>query len=149
MGLGLDNRGPAKVGTILTVPGAAGTIKAVVDSVRQGGAAAGYSTYYSGPTLPQLNIAFITKLLYFAGYQEAHRPRPLIYDSLVAAAAIRLPGGPLLPSLREQGIKVSFKAYQRYCCWAEQTAASHRTEPVLVEWALFSLGQEIRDQLRA
>ena len=50
-GLGLDSRGPAKVGTILNVPGAAGTIKAVMDSVRQDGAAAGYSTYYSGPRL--------------------------------------------------------------------------------------------------
>lgn len=75
-GLGPDSRGPAKVGTILTVPGAAATIKAVVDSVRQDGAAAGYMTYYSGPRLPQLNIAFITRLLYFAGYQEPHRPRP-------------------------------------------------------------------------
>jgi hypothetical protein len=51
--------------------------------------------------------------------------------------------------VREQGIKVSFKAYQRYCCWAEQTAAAYRTGPAVVEWALFSLGQEITDQLRA
>jgi hypothetical protein len=148
-GLGPHPRGPAKVGNIVNVPEAAGIIKAVVDSVRQGGAAAGYSTYFSGPTLPQLNIAFITKLLYFAGYQETHRPRPLIYDNLVATAVIRLPDAPLLPSVSEQRIKVSSKAYQRYCCWAEQTAAACRTDPAVVEWALFSLGQEIRDQLRA
>lgn len=148
-GLGLDSRGPAKVGNILNAPGAAGTIKAVVASVRQDGAATGYSTYYSGPTLPQLNIAFVTKLLYFAGYHEPHRPRPLIYDNLVATAVIRLPGAPLLPSVTEQRIKVSSQAYQRYCCWAEQTAAAHRTDPSVVEWALLTLGQEIRDQLRA
>ena len=48
-GLGLDNRGPAKAGNILTVPGAPGTIKTVVDSVRQKGAAAGYSATWSPP----------------------------------------------------------------------------------------------------
>ena len=69
-GLGLDNRGPAKVARILDRARCRRTIKTVVDSVRHDGAAAGYSTYYSGPTLPQLDIAFITKLLYFAGYQE-------------------------------------------------------------------------------
>jgi hypothetical protein len=146
-GLGLDNRGPVRAGNILNVPNAAETIKAVVDSVRQGGAAAGYSTYFSGPRLPQLNIAFITKLLYFAGYQERHRPRPLIYDNLVATAVIRLPDAPLLPSVTERGIKVSSGAYEQYCRWAEKTAAYYRTDPAVVEWALFSLGREIRDHL--
>jgi hypothetical protein len=146
-GLGPDGRGPARAGTILNGPGAAEIIKAVVDSVRQGGAAAGYSAYFFGARLPQLNIAFGTKLLYFAGYQETPRPRPLIYDNLVATAVIRLPGAPLLPSLAEQGVRVSYKAYERYCRWAEQTASDYRTDPAVVEWALFSLGREIRDQL--
>ena len=145
-GLGLDNRGPARVGNILNAAGAAKAIEAVVTSVRHDGAAAGYSTYYPGHKLPQLDIAFITKVLYFAGYQTEHRPRPLIYDSLVVTAVIRLPDAPLLPSIGE---KVSCKAYERYCRWTEKTAADYRTEPAVLEWALFSLGKQIRDQLRS
>jgi len=45
-GLGTDNRGPAKVRTILTQPNAAKAIDAVVNTVRHDGAAAGYSTYF-------------------------------------------------------------------------------------------------------
>ena len=145
-GLGPDNRGPAKIGKILDLSDAAEAIEAVVKSVRQDGAVAGYSKYYSGHKLPQLDVAFITKLLYYAGYQEERRPRPLIYDNLVATAIVRLPDAPLLPSIGE---RVRAKAYERYCCWAEKTAADCRTEPTVLEWALFSLGGQIRDELRA
>jgi len=147
-GLGPDNRGPAKVGRILELPGAADAIEAVVNSVHQDGAVAGYSMYYSSHKLPHLDVAFITKLLYFAGYQGEGRPRPLIYDDLVATAVVRLPGAPLLPSLGGS-VKVTAKAYERYCCWAEKTAADYGTEPTVLEWALFSLGGQIRDELRA
>jgi hypothetical protein len=147
-GLGPDNRGPAKADRILELPNAATAIEAVVNSVRQDGAAAGYSTYYSGHKLPRLDVAFITKLLYFAGYQGERRPRPLIYDSLVAAAVVRLPDAPLLPWLGE-GVTVRATAYEQYCCWAEKTAAAYGTEPTILEWALFSLGGQIRDELRA
>jgi hypothetical protein len=95
-GRGTDNRGPAKVRTILTQPNAAEAIEAVVNAVRQDGAAAGYSAYFPGYKLQQLDIAFITKVLYFAGYQGQHRPRPLIYDRLTANALIRMPETPLL-----------------------------------------------------
>jgi hypothetical protein len=145
-GLGPDNRSPAKIGKILDLSDAAEAIEAVVKSVRQDGAVAGYSKYYSGHKLPQLDVAFITKLLYYAGYQEERRPRPLIYDNLVATAIVRLPDAPLLPSIGE---RVRAKAYERYCCWAEKTAADYRTEPTVLEWALFSLGGQIRDELRA
>jgi hypothetical protein len=145
-GLGPDNRGPAKIGKILDLSDAAEAIEAVVKSVRQDGAVAGYSKYYSGHKLPQLDVAFITKLLYYAGYQEERRPRPLIYDNLVATAIVRLPDAPLLPSIGE---RVRAKVYERYCCWAEKTAADYRTEPTVLEWALFSLGGQIRDELRA
>ncbi len=135
-GLGPDNRGPAKVGRILELPNAAEAIEAVVNSVRQDGAVAGYSKYYSGHKLPHLDVAFITKLLYFAGYQGERRPRPLIYDALVATAVVRLPDAPLLPSLGER-VKVRSKAYERYCCWAEKTART--TEPSRPSWSgLFS-----------
>lgn len=145
-GLGPDNRGPAEAGKILGHPGAAKAIEAVVDTVRQDGAAAGYSNYYSSHRLPQLDVAFITKVLYFAGYQAPQRPRPLIYDRRVAAALVRLPDAPLLPAIEDQ---VSTPAYKRYCSWAETTASHHGTEPTVVEWALFRLGGHIRDELRA
>jgi hypothetical protein len=150
-GLGPDNRGPAKVGKILDRSDAAEAIEAVVNTVRHEGAAAGYSKYYSGHKLPQLDVAFITKVLYFAGYKfpgypKKRHPWPLIYDNLAATAAIRLPEAPLLPSIRE---RVSANAYERYCRWAEKTAADHGTEPAVLEWALFRLGGRIRDELQA
>ncbi len=144
-GLGTDNRGPARVRTILTQPNAAKAIEAVVNTVRQDGAAAGYSTYFPNYRLRQLDIAFITKVLYFAGYQGQQRPRPLIYDRRVASALIRLPEAPLLPSTWE---RVTTDAYHRYCVWSEGTAADHETEPAVLEWALFQLGGQIRDELR-
>lgn len=147
-GLGPDNRGPAKVGRILQLPNTAKAIEAVVNSVRQDGAVAGYSKYYSGHKLPHLDVAFITKLLYFAGYQGDRRPRPLIYDSLVATAVVRLPNAPLLPSLGA-GVKVRARSYERYCCWAETTGADYGTDPTVLEWALFNLGGQMKDELLA
>ncbi|MGH3401326.1 MAG: hypothetical protein ACRDRJ_02235 [Streptosporangiaceae bacterium] len=144
-GLGTDNRGPARAGRILQYPGAEQAIGEVMKAARSGGAAAGYAAYYSGRELPHLGTAFLTKLLHFAAYQQQARPRPLIYDSLVATAAIRLPGAPLLPSTSDG---VSTRAYQRYCSWAETTAAALATEPDILEWALFTLGSQLRDALK-
>ena len=31
---------------------------------------------------------------------------------------------------------------------SEETAANHETEPAVMEWALFQLGGQIRDELR-
>ena len=92
-----------------------------------------------------LNVSFITKLIHFAGYESEHRPRPLIYDKLVATAITRLPTAPLLPDIED----LTTVAYKRYCQWAQDTATEHGTEPAVVEWALFALGEEIRDELRA
>jgi hypothetical protein len=88
-----------------------------------------------------------TKLLYFAGYQHQHpgQPRPLIYDSRVAAAITRLPAAPLLPTVPD-GITTG--KYERYCAWAEAIAQERQTEPGVIEWALFALGGDIRDELR-
>jgi hypothetical protein len=144
-GSGPDNRGPAKTGGILTQPQAGAKIEGTVSVVRQGGAAAGYKTYYARNRLENLDVAFVTKLLYFAGYRSLHRPRPLIYDSLVAAAAARLPGAPLFPLIAD-GVTTS--SYQRYCAWAEDIAEEYQTEPVVIEWSLFTLGGDIRDELR-
>lgn len=98
-GSGKDNRAPAKAGGILTQPQASDKIEDTVTVVRRDGAAAAYRAYYARNRLDNLDVAFITKLLYFAGYRSPHRPRPLIYDNLVATAAARLPSAPLSPSL--------------------------------------------------
>jgi hypothetical protein len=148
-GRGPDNRGPARVSAVLNQPDAAQKIEATVRTVRQDGATAGYEAYYTHYQLDQLNIAFVTKLLYFAGYRLRQERRPLIYDSLVSAAIARLPTAPLLPLTAEPGIKVRASKYDRYCEWAGDIAQEHQTEPVVVEWALFHLGGKIRDALRA
>lgn len=144
-GLGPDNRGPAKIGAILTRSNdAAKAIEAVVNIVCQEGAVSGYRKYFLDHRIANLGPAFITKLLYFAGYNRQN-PRPVIYDSLVATAVIRLPEAPLLAPSTE----INSKSYGRYCRWAEKTAADYGTEPAVVEWALFCLGEQIRDELRA
>jgi hypothetical protein len=146
-GLGLSNYGPSRARRILGQPAAGMAIKTVVNAVRQNGAAAGYSTYYTkGNRLEGLDVSFITKLLHFAGYQSRHRPRPLVYDKLVATVITRLPTAPLLPDIEDT---VTTVAYEQYCQWAQDAAAEHRTEPAVVEWALFALGAEIRAAIRA
>lgn len=146
-GLGLSNYGPSRAGRILSQDHADKAIEAVVSATRQGGAAAGYGAYYTkGNTLKGLDVSFITKLIHFAGYESQHRPRPLIYDKLVATAITRLPTAPLLPDIEDQ---VTTVAYERYCQWAQDTAAKHGTEPAVMEWALFTLGDEIRSTLRS
>ena len=144
-GTGLDNRGPAKVGGILTQPQARAKIEDTVSVVRQDGAAAGYRAYYARNKLENLDVAFVTKLLYFAAYRSPHRPRPLAYDSLAAAAAARFPSAPIFPLVTDS---VTTSSYQRYCAWAEDLAEEHQTEPAVIEWSLFALGADIRDELR-
>jgi hypothetical protein len=123
-GTGPDNRGPARTGGILTQPQAGAKIEDTVTVVRQSGAAAGYRAYYARNKIENLDVAFLTKLLYFAGYRFPHRPRPLIYDSLVAGAAARFPGAPLFPLIPDG---VTTTSYQRYCAWAEDTAGLYQT----------------------
>jgi hypothetical protein len=144
-GTGPSNNGPARAGGILTQHQASDKIEDTVAVVRQEGAAAGYRAYYARNRLENLDVAFVTKLLYFAGYRSPHRPRPIIYDSLAAAAAIRFPSAPLLPLIAE-GVTTS--SYQRYCAWAEDIAEEQQTEPAVIEWSLFTLGAGIRDELR-
>ena len=57
-GLGLSNYGPSRARRMLLQPNAGTAIEAVVNAVRQDGAAAGYSTYYTeGNTLEGLNAS--------------------------------------------------------------------------------------------
>lgn len=144
-GSGPDNRGPAKAGGILAQPQASAKIEDTVSVVRQDGAASGYKAYYARNKLENLDVAFVTKLLYFAAYRSPHRPRPLIYDSLAAAAAARFPSAPLFPLITDS---VTTSSYQRYCAWAEDLAEENQTEPAVIEWSLFTLGAAIREELR-
>jgi hypothetical protein len=144
-GSGPDNRGPAKAGGILTQPQASAKIEDTVSTVRKDSAAAAYRIYYARNKIENLGVAFVTKLLYFAGYGSPNRPRPLIYDSLVAAAAARFPSAPLLPAIPDS---LTTTGYQRYCAWAEDLAEEHQTEPDAIEWSLFTLGAHIREELR-
>lgn len=144
-GSGTDNRGPAKAGGILTQPQASAKIEDTVAVVRQQGAAAAYRAHFARNGLENLGVAFVTKLLYFAGYRSQLRPRPLIYDSLVSDAAARIPSAPLFPSSPES---LMTPRYQRYCAWAEDIAKEYQTEPAVIEWSLFALGAEIREELR-
>jgi hypothetical protein len=64
---------------------------------------------------------------------------------LVAAAAARFPGAPLLPRIADG---VTTASYRRYCAWAEDIAEEYQTEPAVIEWSLFALGADIRDELR-
>jgi len=105
-GSGPDNRGPAKAGGILKQDQASAKIEDTVSVVRQAGAAAGYRAYYARNRLENLDVAFVTKLLYFAGYRSPHRPRPLIYDSLVATAAARFPNAPASHRRRRHDIQL-------------------------------------------
>jgi hypothetical protein len=116
-----------------------------VSVVRRGGEAVGYRAYYARNKIENLDVAFVTKLLYFAGYRSPHRPRPLIYDSLVAAAAARFPSAPLFPLISDS---VTTSSYQRYCAWAEGIAEKYQTEPAVIEWSFFTLGADIREELR-
>jgi hypothetical protein len=144
-GSGPDNRGPAKAGGILAQPQATAKIDHAVSVVRQDGAASGYKAYYARNRLENLDVAFVTKLLYFAGYRFPHRPRPVIYDSLVATAAARFPGAPVFPLISDG---VTTLSYERYCNWAEHLSEEHQTEPAAIEWSLFTLGAAIREELR-
>jgi len=91
------------------------------------------------PRLPRLNVAFVTKVLHFLGYETPVRPRPLIYDQRVARTLARMPDAPYVPHTTDSS-GVSGDQYERYCAWAEEYARHHHTEPVVVEYALFDVG---------
>jgi hypothetical protein len=144
-GTGTDNRGPAKAGGILTQPQASAKIEDTVAIVCQQGAAAAFRAHFARNNLENLGVAFVTKLLYFAGYRSPHRPRPLIYDRLVADAVARIPSAPLLPSSPES---LMTPRYQLYCAWAEDIAEEYQTQPAVIEWSLLTLGRLLRKELR-
>jgi hypothetical protein len=67
-------------------------------------------------------------------------PRPLIYDRNVATALARMPTAPYVPTPGE----TRTDQYVRYCQWAEDYAEKRESEPIVVEYALWSVGGNLR-----
>ena len=93
-------------------------------------------------TIPDLNMAFGTELLYFAGYETKHRPRPLVCDQYVQKALVGIK-----TAMPELGIEmpawktrtVTGDHYMQYLeiaeAWSKDPA--WMGSPEAVEYALF------------
>jgi predicted house-cleaning noncanonical NTP pyrophosphatase (MazG superfamily) len=128
--------GTARTERILEEDGAVKKIAAIVDATRNDGAAAGWSALLGTHKIKGLNMAFGTKLLYFAGYTTEHRPRPLVLDQRVRKALQTVAPG----TVPAKGT-VSTADYLRYLNLAEEWAAepTWRQAPDVVEYALFDI----------
>ncbi len=145
-GYGNDRLGSYSLLTMLSNPGrteSTSTVLSEVITASRSSAADGFSSLFSsGRTrIARLGIAFGTKIVHFAGYEHAQRPRPLVYDLRVWTALQDVDGAPSLPTPRGQ---VSTVDYHRYCAWAEDVALEQNTEPARVEYALFLHGRRTR-----
>lgn len=113
-------------------------IRAIVTTVQNQGAAAGWSALLKQHHVPGLGPSFGTKLLYFAGYgSNCPGPRPLILDMNVRKAL----NGPHIGLQPPLGM---WRAdYERYLELAQQWSADPHWSgtPELVEFALFDLGR--------
>lgn len=89
-------------------------------------------------------MSFGTKLLYFAGYTTAHRPRPLILDENVRWS-LSLPQ--IAPGLVPQRAVVREPHYLNYLERAEiwSSDPSWDQEPHVVEYGLFSMNGRLPD----
>jgi predicted house-cleaning noncanonical NTP pyrophosphatase (MazG superfamily) len=126
--------GTARTEQILQQDRAEEKIAAIVHATRHDGAAAGWSALLNTHRIKGLNMAFGTKLLYFAGYFAEHRPRPLVLDQRVRNSLQTLAPG----TVPRKG-KVWTADYLRYLNLAEEWAAepTWAQEPDVVEYALF------------
>ncbi|MGV9710011.1 8-oxoguanine DNA glycosylase OGG fold protein [Gordonia sp. NPDC003424] len=136
-GYGRVGYGPARTAAILRQPTAAANIVGIVNAARTEGANAGWRALFRTHRIRGLNMSFGTKLLYFAGYTTAHRPRPLILDELVRVAFHDVVSAdmPLRPRY------VRHDDYGRYVAAADEWADELGGADVL-EFALFDLQQQ-------
>lgn len=125
-----------------------GTLEQVLNALDEKGLAAGFCLLFDElgrARIPHLGVAFGTKFLYFARYESALRPRPLIYDARVAHAVTHLPSAPMLPCSCDG---LSADRYVAFCQWAEDISDSGGKEPSIVEYVAFQLGKDIADSVR-
>ena len=134
-GYGKVGYGPRRITDILNQVGADDKLRAIVETTRNGGAAAGWNALLNTHRIGGLDMSFGTKLLYFAGYTTSHGPRPLILDNVVRIALQNAAPGTVPASGR-----VHRDDYLRYLQLAEDWAADPdwNVEPDVIEYALFN-----------
>ena len=135
-GYGTQGLGPGRTAAIMEQPGAADAIRAIVKATRDEGAAAGWHALLNTHRVKGLGMSFGTKLLYFAGYNTSHRPRPLILDERVRASLQRVAPGTVSGEGWVQQVD-----YVRYLELAEKWSAepSWLQGSDVVEFALFDI----------
>ncbi|OBB19699.1 hypothetical protein A5761_00700 [Mycolicibacterium setense] len=129
--------GPQRTAAVLGRDGAAESIRAIVELTRSEGAAAGWNALLNTHKITGFGMSFGTKLLYYAGYTTAQRPRPLVLDERVRAALAVTATG----TVPVRGL-VCQADYLRYLDLAEKWADDPlwRQQPDVVEYALFAHG---------
>jgi hypothetical protein len=113
-------------------------VRSIVKTVQSGGAGDGWTDLLRDHRISGLGMAYGTKLLYFAGYQHAQEPLPLILDVNVRSALqVHAPGS--VPAAGRTIWRADFECYLHV---AEQWAAdpTWSQEPDVVEYAFFDRG---------
>lgn len=144
-GYGSFGRGVKALKAMLGCGDVAGIASDIIRSSRQD-AASGFRSLFTGgkPRIPWLGIAYGTKVVHFAGYDDAD-PRPLILDKRVFLGAQAL-GIDCIPDPTRY---TTGDEYASYCAWAGEIARRNEVEPALVEYVLFLHGGEVRRARRS